>query len=266
MIRPVTFKNQRQQLVGILHVPEQLKQGEKAPGIAMFHGFTGNKTEAHRFFVDVARALCDSGFVVLRFDFRGSGDSDGQFDDMTVPGEVGDAGKALTFLAKQRDVDKDRIGAIGLSMGGRVAAILTSKDSRIKFAVLYSAALSPLRQRFLSPARKEDSEKLDAGEAVQVGEGWYLKKPFFDTVDEPVPFDVMNRIKAPILLVHSDADQVVPMDDSEKGYCIVRNLNNKNELHIVKGGDHVFSKREHTQEVIGKTLDWLHSLGVKGSR
>jgi len=255
MIRPITFKNHGQQLVGILHVPEGLRHGEKAPGIAMFHGFTGNRTEAHRFFVDVARALCDSGFVVLRFDFRGSGDSDGHFDDMTVPGEVSDAGKALTFLTKQREVDKDRIGVIGLSMGGRVAAVLASKDSRTKFAVLYSAALSPLRQRFLSQARKEDLERLDAVEAIQVGEGWYLKKPFFDTVDKPVPFDVMNRIRVPILLVHSDADQVVPIDDSEKGHYIVRDLNNRNELHIVKGGDHVFSKREHTQEVISKTLD-----------
>jgi len=266
MIRPVTFENLGQRLVGILQVPEKSKRGEKAPGIAMFHGFTGNRTEAHRFFVYVARALCDSGFVVLRFDFRGSGDSDGEFEDMTVPGEVSDAGKALTFLGKLKAVDKDRIGVIGLSMGGRVAALLASRDSRIKFAVLYSAALSPLRQRFFSQGRKEDLEKLEAGEAIQVGEGWYLKKPFFDTVDEPVPFDVMNRIKVPILLVHSDADQVVPMDDSKKGYDIVKELNNKNEVYIVKGGDHVFSKREHTQEVTSKTLGWLHSLGVKGSR
>ncbi len=94
MIKPVTFKNEEQKLVGILHVPIGMKRGEKASGIAMFHGFTGNRTEAHRLFIHVARALSDSGFVVLRFDFRGSGDSDGEFDDMTVPGEVSDAGEA----------------------------------------------------------------------------------------------------------------------------------------------------------------------------
>jgi len=263
MIKPVTFKNEEQKLVGILHVPIGMKRGEKASGIAMFHGFTGNRTEAHRLFIHVARALSDSGFVVLRFDFRGSGDSDGEFDDMTVPGEVSDAGEALNFLAKQRMVNKQKIGVIGLSMGGRVAAILTSKDKRVKFAVLYAAALSPLRESFLAMAGKEGLERLDSGEAFKIGDGWYLKKSFFDRVDEPVPLDVMHKIKVPVLLVHGDADQTVSIEDSRKGYEVIRNLNSRNEFYVVKGGDHVFTDRKHEQEVIRKTLEWLNSIGPK---
>lgn len=118
MIKPVVFKNQNQELVGILHLPDDLKPDEKNPGIVMFHGFTGNKTEAHRLFVQVARKLCKSGFIVFRFDFRGSGDSDGEFEDMTLPSEVDDAEAALTFLIKQRGIDRRKVGVIGLSMGG----------------------------------------------------------------------------------------------------------------------------------------------------
>jgi alpha/beta superfamily hydrolase len=110
MNKPVTFKNQGQELVGILHVPDALQSGERAPAIVMFHGFTGNKSESHRLFVHVAKALCNADFVVLRFDFRGSGDSDGEFEDMTVPGEVSDAREALTFLSKLDFVDKDQTG------------------------------------------------------------------------------------------------------------------------------------------------------------
>jgi len=263
MIKPVTFKNHGQQLIGILHVPEGLESRGKTPGIVMFHGFTGNKSEAHRLFVYVARALCDSGFTVLRFDFRGSGDSDGEFDDMTVPGEISDAKKALTFLANQESVDRERIGVIGLSMGGRVAAILASQDRRVRFAVLYSAALGPLRERFLSEIAEATLQKLDSGEAIKISEGWYLKKTFFDTIDNPVPLDIMGNIKVPVLLVHSDTDQVVPMDDSRKGYEIVQNLNDKNEFYTVKGGDHTFSEREHTNEVTVKTLEWLKSVGLE---
>jgi len=263
MIKPVTFMNEGQQLIGILHVPEDLKPEARAPAIAMFHGFTGNRTEAHRLFVHVARSLCNSGFVVLRFDFRGSGDSDGEFDDMTIPGEVSDAEAALTFLAEQRWVDKEKIGVLGLSMGGRVAAILTSRDKRVKFAVLYSAALGPLRKRFLAGIDREKLEKLDSGESVKVGNGWYLKKPFFDSVDEPVPLDIMENIEVPVLIIHSD--KVVPIENSQKGYEIIKNLNEKNEFYIVKGGDHTFSEREKTQEVIKKTLEWLASLGIEKS-
>ncbi len=263
MIKPLAFKNQGQQLIGILHIPDELKSGMKAPGILMLHGFTGNRTEAHRLFVHVARSLCDSGYVVLRFDFRGSGDSDGEFEDMTLPGEVSDAERALTFLIRHRCVDGERVGVIGLSMGGRVAAILTSLDRRVKFAVLYSPALGPLRERFFSQASKEALENLNSGEPVEIPGGWYLKKAFFDTVDYIVPLDIMGGIKAPILIIHGDKDEVIPLEEAKKGYELIKDLNEKNELHVVKGGDHTFSKREHTLEVIEKTLKWINQLVSK---
>ena len=262
MIKPVTFENEGQQLVGILHMPDESKHGGKTPGIVMFHGFTGNKTEAHRLFVHIARNLCDAGFTVLRFDFRGSGDSDGEFDDMTVPGEINDAEKALTFLEEQKWVNKEKVGVIGLSMGGRVASILASKDKRVKFMVLYSPGLGPLRERFLSRMDRETLQRLDYGKAIKVSNGWYLKKPFFSSLDDPVPLDVMDKIRVPVLIIHSDMDQVVPIEDSEKGYEIIKNLNDKNEFYVVKGGDHTFSEREHTLEVIKKTQEWLFSLGL----
>ncbi|MEM2913117.1 MAG: alpha/beta fold hydrolase [Candidatus Bathyarchaeia archaeon] len=260
MIKPLAFKNQGQQLIGILHIPDELKSGMKAPGILMLHGFTGNRTEAHRLFVHVARSLCDSGYVVLRFDFRGSGDSDGEFEDMTLPGEVSDAERALAFLMRQRCVDRERVGVIGLSMGGRVAAILTSLDGRVKFAVLYSPALGSLGERFLSQASKEALEKLNSGESIEIPGGWYLKKAFFDTVDYIIPLDIMGGIKVPILIVHGDKDEVIPLEEAKKGYEVIRDLNEKNELYVVKGGDHTFSKREHTLEVIEKTLKWINTL------
>jgi len=260
MIKPVTFTNNGEQIIGILHVPDSLKKENKAPAIAMFHGFTGHKSEAHRFFIHVARALCNAGYIVLRFDFRGSGDSDGEFEDMTVPEEVSDAVRAIDFLSDLTITDPKKIGVIGLSMGGRVAAILASRDKRIKFIILYSAALDSLKEEFLSRLEKRDLKKLEDGEAVHIGNGWYLKKRFFETVDSPVPLEVLDKIEIPTLIIHGDSDKVVPLDAAKKGYRILRTLHRKNELYIVKGGDHTFTRKEHTQEVIEKTLNWLNSL------
>ncbi|MEM2342299.1 MAG: alpha/beta fold hydrolase [Candidatus Bathyarchaeia archaeon] len=264
MIKPVTFKNEGQQIVGILHMPDNIKPGEKFPGVVMFHGFTGNKTEAHRLFVKVAKSLSESGFIVLRFDFRGSGDSDGEFEDTTLPGEVSDAERALTFLLRRRNTDRERVGVIGLSMGGRVAAILASKDERIKFAILYSPALGPLRNALLSRMNRENLDKLDSGELIELWAGWYLRKAFFDTVDYIVPLDIMDRIKVPTLIIHGDKDEVIPIELSIRGYEIIKGLNERNELYIVKGGDHVFSKKEHMMEVIKKTIEWIRSLNLNG--
>lgn len=260
MIKPVTFSNEGQQIIGILHIPDTLRDNERAPGIVMLHGFTGNRTEAHRLFVHVARNLSKLGFIVLRFDFRGSGDSDGEFEDTTLPGEVCDAEKALTFLIEQKNIDGERVGVLGLSMGGRVAAILSSKDERIKFAILYSPALGPLKKRFLSQMSKEKLEKLNSGEPIEISSGWYLKKEFFETVDYIVPLDIMNKIKIPTLIIHGDKDEIIPVEEVIRGYELIKELNEKNELYIVRGGDHTFSKREHTLEIIEKTLDWVASL------
>ena len=262
MIKPVTFTNDGEQIVGMLHVPRSLKEGERAPAIVMLHGFTGHKSEAHRLFIHVAKSLCNAGFVVLRFDFRGSGDSDGEFEDMTIPGEVSDAARAVDFVSGLDIVDPGKIGVIGLSMGGRVAAILASKDKRVKFVILYSAALAPLKDKLLKNLEKNDLEKLEKGEAAHIGNGWYLKKPFFESVDSPVPFEILDMIRIPVLIIHGDSDNVVPLEGAKKGYEILKGLNSKNELYIVKGGDHVFTRKEHTQEVIEKTLDWLSSLDM----
>ncbi|MEM3871890.1 MAG: alpha/beta fold hydrolase [Nitrososphaeria archaeon] len=265
MIKSVIFENENQKLVGIIHLPENLETLKKVPGIVMFHGFTGNKVEAHRLFVQVARSLCKAGFMVLRFDFRGSGDSDGEFEDITVENEVSDAEKALTFFLRQRKVDREKVGVIGLSMGGRVATILASKDNRIKFVVLYSAAFGPLHNRFLNFIKPEQWHILNSGESIEikdpnVSSGWYLKKKFFETIDYIIPFEVMNKIKVPMLIIHGDQDQTISVEEAKKGYEIIKDLNNKNELYIISGGDHTFSQKEHTREVIEKTLKWLNTI------
>jgi hypothetical protein len=93
-----------------------------------------------------------------------------------------------------------------------------------------------------------------------------LKKPFFDTLDLPVPYDVMNKFEVPVLIIHGDADQVVPLNVAIRGYDIIKNNNEKNELYIVKGGDHVFSAREYRREATEKTVHWLKSLGLEISK
>lgn len=262
LIKLVSFMNKGQQIIGVLHKPDKIKPHEKVPGIVMFHGFTGNKSEAHRLFVHIARGLSSRGFMVLRFDFRGSGDSDGDFEDMTLPEEVSDAERAITFVLRQRNVDREKIGVIGLSMGGRVAAILASRDERIKFAVLYSPALGRLKERFISLMGEEALRRLNCGEPIEVSSGWYLKKAFFETVDYIVPVEVMSNIRVPVLIIHGDRDEIIPVEESMKAYERIKGLNEKNELYIVKGGDHTFSKREHTLEVLNKTIEWLSSLNL----
>ena len=101
METPVTFDCKGQQIVGMLHLPEG--RG-RVPAALLMHGFTGTKVESHRLFVKISRALAEHGIASLRFDYRGSGDSAGDFEEMTIRSEIADALEAVRFLARHKPV------------------------------------------------------------------------------------------------------------------------------------------------------------------
>ena len=115
MQRAHGFANEGQQIAGTLHLPNGVGPH---PGVLLCHGFTGMRLEAHFLFVKMSRALERAGFASLRFDFRGSGESEGEFREMTVETEVSDALKAVDVFCEVPEVDGGRIGVIGLSLGG----------------------------------------------------------------------------------------------------------------------------------------------------
>ena len=70
------FSNEGQQIAGTVHIPDG---PGPFPGVLLCHGFTGQRIEAHFIFVKMSRALEQAGIASLRFDFRGSGESEGRF-------------------------------------------------------------------------------------------------------------------------------------------------------------------------------------------
>src|SRR5258708_31519171 len=108
---PLVLRTPRAHLAAVLH---------RAPGkslVILCHGFTGTKTESGRLFVQTARALQKAGINALRFDFMGSGDSSGDFNQMTPNTQIQDA---LDVLAWARRRYK-KIAFLGLSFGGATA-------------------------------------------------------------------------------------------------------------------------------------------------
>ena len=136
METPVTFECKGQQIVGMLHLP---KGRGRFPAALLLHGFTGTKVEAHRMYVKLSRTLAQHGIASLRFDYRGSGDSAGEFEDMTIRSEIADSLEAIRFLARHKRVNSRRLALIGMSMGGAIAAHVVARErSRFKTLVLWA--------------------------------------------------------------------------------------------------------------------------------
>ena len=131
--RDVTFKSQGLNCAGWYYVPQDVTPGEKHPAIVMAHGFTAVKEMGlGKFAEEFARA----GFVVLVFDYRYLGASEGEPRGQVFYFEQQqDYRNAITWVSLQKEVDSERIGIWGTSDSGGYVLHLGAFDKRVKAVV-----------------------------------------------------------------------------------------------------------------------------------
>jgi len=102
----VTIPSAGLKLSGVVHVPRALRPSERRGAFLVLHGFGSNKTSSNT--MQPTKVLSELGYVVLRFDMRGCGDSEGEFGRVICLEQVEDTRNALTFLAEHPAVDPQR--------------------------------------------------------------------------------------------------------------------------------------------------------------
>lgn len=246
--RELRIGNQR--IAATIHLPERTP----APGVVMCHGFTGHRIEAHFLFVKAARAFCEAGLNVLRFDFRGSGESDGLFREMTIGGEIEDALVALEALRSEPTVERDRVGLLGLSLGGLVASCAAGRAGDVRALALWSAVAELeeiARSRWEVPA---DADGIPGDFVREIGPHEIGAGFARDSV-RIKPLKEIAGHPGPVLVVHGTNDQSVPLGDAHRYMDAIRSANAT--LRVIEGADHTFSTVALEHEVIGLTRDWL---------
>jgi dienelactone hydrolase len=231
-------------LRGMLHCPAG---DSRAPAVVLLHGFTGYHIEDHRLFVQMARRLVDAGFAVLRFDFYGSGDSDGDFEECTVLTEVADAVAGLDWLTQQPGIDPDRIGILGLSLGGCVAALLAGQDPRVKAAVFWNAVTLPA-QHFGDGVVPTEGPFAGVVGGLRVGPDFLATFAALDIVG------TLKEYTGPGLVVRGTADELITLQEAE---VLRAAMGERGTLHLIDGADHTFRRPDWRQEVFDITTRWL---------
>ena len=150
----VTYKSGDLELSGTVSVPED---SVKLHPAVLFISASGpldrdGKTPEHMFSVQyktLAQILSDSGILVLRYDKRGVGKSQGNYKTATLSDFVSDAQSGIDYLRTRPDVDKNRICLIGHGEGAEIASMIAAQDSDIKAIVLMAGPSTPLDQVLL---------------------------------------------------------------------------------------------------------------------
>ena len=130
--RVVHFYSEGSRLEGDYFVPDGLQRGERRPGIVLCHGYSGIR---NLILPDYAKLFVAAGYVVLSFDYRGFGGSEGPKWRIMALEQIDDIRNAITWLESQPEVDAGRIGVWGTSNGGAHAPYVAGVDERVKAAV-----------------------------------------------------------------------------------------------------------------------------------
>ena len=287
MKRAVEFYSEGFKLVGDIYVPDGLPSGEQRAAVLLCHGYTGVKD---LYLPDNAKTLNDAGYVVMTFDYKGWGESEGTRSRLAPYSRVADVQAAMTYLSIQPEADADRIGLYGTSYGGATVSWTGAVDQRAKCIV--SVVGIGHGARWMSRVRRVDEwfdlqerSKEDREKRASTGESEYVDRSEIllpdrqsaelaaaarrnnpaavgtiplEYVDDTIGFNpewIVDKISPrPILFITSDNDRLVLPEESDQLYA---HAGEPKKLVVLKGYGHYEVYTEPAfSEVMAATLEW----------
>jgi uncharacterized protein len=215
-VQRVGIRAEDTELEGVLHRPETAAVG----GAAVLHGFGGHPDQPH--IVATCEALADAGVAALRFAYRNH-----QPPKMTLASGLADAAGAIRVLKAHPDVP-ERLGVVGFSFGGTVAALVAGRDSRIRAAVL-AAAPAVAGPNFT--AWSNDGK-------------W---KPVAE----------LSRTRARVLLVWGSRDTEVAFANAERYAAVLSQARVPNRIVTIEGADHDFAPAGARAKMTETIAEWM---------
>lgn len=129
MVKDLNFYSEGKLMGAKLYLPENYNCDTKLPVIILCHGFAGVQ---ELLLPNFANKFIKENFAVFTFDYRGFGLSEGESGRIVPEEQVIDIKNAITFVSTLNEVDENKIGLWGTSLGGANALITCAKDNRVK--------------------------------------------------------------------------------------------------------------------------------------
>jgi dipeptidyl aminopeptidase/acylaminoacyl peptidase len=246
---PVEFKNSRgDKLSGIVRYSEPIEP-VKYPVMIILHGFAEDKH--HDLAADLANNLVHYGFLTLRFDFHGHGDSEGEFEEHTIQQQVDDVFAALDFVSTLPYADKDRISVFGTDIGGNIALLAAAKDARIR-CVIAQGARSHFEHHLRSWFQPHEfSELMTKGVHDHVE--FKIRKEYVRSTRMQDIIEELKKVYVPVLFVHGNADFRVPIEETRQLFLAA---NQPKAMEEVPDADHWFRGETARTQLMELAAEW----------
>jgi hypothetical protein len=252
--RSLRWECSGQKLAATVHLPCSPK--EKRPAVLFCHGFTGNRIEQRYIFVRASRILALDQIGSLRFDYRGCGESEGLFKDFTLLDYIEDAETALAQLKTLPGVDADRLGILGYSLGGCVAAELLRRHPEIRASVLWSPVAFP-GDLFFEQSKELQQTEISKDKGFIEYDGWAIGVDFIRFLEKIEPVESLADYPGPTLLCHGAQDTVVDPSHS-RAYAAARTRPDQiTEMLVLPESNHGYKPLSEDETLLNKTTAWF---------
>jgi dipeptidyl aminopeptidase/acylaminoacyl peptidase len=230
VVEKVSFKSEGNKISGILH----LSEGENPPCVISSHGLLSSKDSEK--YIAIGQRLSQKGIAMLRFDFRGIGESEGRLKDDTVSRRIADLDSAISFIRSYPGMG-NRIGLLGSSLGGYISLIVASMEREIRTVVIWA---TPFHLDDLGSKKQEEEQPLPG-------------KAFFKDLPKHRLFSLLPKVSN-CMVIHGEKDELVPVDQA---WEIFHTLGAPKEIHVIEDADHRLTNPSHRQRAIELSIEWF---------
>jgi len=223
---------------------------QKPDAFAIFsHVFTGSKNlNATR---NISRAMTLNGIAVLRFDFTGLGDSEGEFSDTNFSTNVDDILSAAKYLEENHQAPRILVGH---SLGGAAAIFAGRELSSVQAVATIGAPSEPQHVTHLFGLSMEKIEKEGSAEINIGGRKFTIKKQFIDDIQSVDLQKITHDLNKALLILHSPQDNIVEIENAAKIY---HSAHHPKSFVTLEKADHMLTNKDDAYYAANVIASWV---------
>jgi hypothetical protein len=226
----VSFESEGYKISGVLHLPER----ENPPCIIASHGLLSSKKSEK--YIALGEQMSREGMAMLRFDFRGIGESEGSEEDNTISKKITDLSAAADFIRNYPGLGEG-IGLIGSSLGGFVSLIKACMDEQVKATVVWA---TPHHLNDLKTKRRDEGAPLPP-------------EAFFEDLPRHQLLPLLRKVSH-CMVIHGEKDELVPV---EQAWEIFYHLGEPKKIHVIEKANHRLTDPVHRRRAVELSVDWF---------